>query len=304
METQKLTVLLTTEYAACIERIRAEEDLRKCRSWPELAGITGSAEIVLQSGGILLSGRADGKSVQVHCGYDSVISVTERCDGVLLRLSHKRLLFLPVSGNPQENEALMNGMYLLGDRCQCAFFRNGQLRLRGVSAAERFRFHTRKRKGISIRNSFAIGTVIVLTALFLFVGTVFVRQPFCNRKVDMQETISVNGLYIDLKPYYRRSALNDIDLNFRHEVYTIDGSCTDHSLLEALQQIPMGTKMSLLLHPISRSVLQIEAEGEQYLAFSAAQEKLWRESLFFGVLGVFMYAGSGYLIWLLVRKKI
>jgi hypothetical protein len=98
--------------------------------------------------------------------------------------------------------------------------------------------------------------------------------------------------------------LNDIDLNFRHEVYTIDGSCTDHSLLEALQQIPMGTKMSLLLHPISRSVLQIEAEGEQYLAFSAAQEKLWRESLFFGVLGVFMYAGSGYLIWLLVRKKI
>ena len=233
-----------------------------------------------------------------------MISVTERCDGVLLRLSHKRLLFLPVSGNPQENEALMNGMYLLGDRCQCAFFRNGQLRLRGVSAAERFRFHTRKRRGISLRNSFAIGTVIALTALFLFVGTVFVRQPFCNRKVDMQETISVNGLYIDLKPYYRRSALNDIDLNFRHEVYTIDGSCTDHSLLEALQQIPMGTKMSLLLHPISRSVLQIEAEGEQYLAFSAAQEKLWRESLFFGVLGVFMYAGSGYLIWLLVRKKI
>ena len=304
MEAVKLTVLLTKEYTASVVRVRATEDLRKCRSWPELAGITGSADIILQDDGILLSGVADGKPVQDFCGYGGVSAVTERRDGVLLRLSHKRLLFLPASDYAQDNEALINAMLLLGERCQCAFFRNGQLRLRGVSAAERFRFHTRKRKGISLRNSFAIGTVIVLTALFLFVGTVFVRQPFCNRKVDMQETISVNGLYIDLKPYYRRSALNDIDLNFRHEVYTIDGSCTDHSLLEALQQIPMGTKMSLLLHPISRSVLQIEAEGEQYLAFSAAQEKLWRESLFFGVLGVFMYAGSGYLIWLLVRKKI
>ena len=301
MEAVKLTVLLTKEYTASVVRVRATEDLRKCRSWPELAGITGSADIILQDDGILLSGVADGKPVQIHCGYDSVISVTERCDGVLLRLSHKRLLFLPVSGNPQENEALMNGMYLLSDCCQCAFFRNGQLRLRGVSAGKRLQFYMRKRKGVSLDAKII---VIMLTVLFLFTGTVFVQQPISNHKVEIQEATSVSGVYIDLRPYYSKSALNDIDLHFAYETYTIDGSCTDYSLLEALQQIPMGTKMSLLLHPISRSVLQIEAEGEQYLAFSAAQEKLWRESLFFGVLGVFIYAVSGYLIWLLVRKKI
>jgi hypothetical protein len=75
-------------------------------------------------------------------------------------------------------------------------------------------------------------------------------------------------------------------------------------LLEKLQKIPVATEMSLLLHPVSGSVLQIEADGEMYLEFADTQVKLWREALFFGFLGLFMYAGSAYLIVTLVKKKI
>jgi hypothetical protein len=159
----------------------------------------------------------------------------------------------------------------------------------------------RKRKGVSLDAKII---VIMLTVLFLFTGTVFVQQPISNHKVEIQEATSVSGVYIDLRPYYRKSALNDIDLHFAYETYTIDGSCTSIPLLEKLQKIPVATEMSLLLHPVSGSVLQIEADGEMYLEFADTQVKLWREALFFGFLGLFMYAGSAYLIVTLVKKKI
>lgn len=301
----KLTIQLTEEYRERVNKAKAAEDLRKCRSWIDLLGANDDvAEVEINRNCIILKCNTHKGTAQESCTYDSVLALTEMKDGILLRLSHKRILFLPITDHPQDNERVMNAMMLMSEQCRYVF-RTARLRLPGVSFKSRLRYHTRPRQGYYTGDSFTKGALIALICVSLFIGTVFTTQPFRNRKIEMNQAVAVSGIFEQADPAYGRGSLKYIDLEFRNtEEQTIDGCCVKQELGEKLEQIPVGTQMRLLVHPESDRVLQLEADGEILLDFHYAQEQLWKEAIGFMWLGLVMYAASAYLIVGMARKKL
>lgn len=305
MENIHLTIWLTPGYRQCIEEIRDDPVLRKCRSWTDLVKITdGKAEVELTRDCIILKYHSPKGEARESCTYGGVLAVTERRDGILLRLSHKRLLFLPVSDDVRENERLIGAMVHLGGHCQY-LFREGRMRLPGVGLGQKLRYHTRPRQGYDMRNPGVRGAIIVLICLTLFIATMFVKMPLEGRKIDVEEAVEFSGRYDASDPFNSRRSLRYIDIRFLDgQEYTVDGVCAGDGLQDKLEAIPRGTQMDLLLHPDSGTVLQIEAEGETLLAFDFAMQQTWRAAVVFAVMGVFLYLADIYLAVAMIRKKL
>lgn len=300
-----LTICLTPEYRQRIEKIREDPVLRKCRSWTDLVQTSdGKAQIELTRDRIILKYRGSRGEAQESCTYDGVLALTERRDGILLRLSHKRLLFLPVTKDPGDNERLMRAMLHLCEHCRY-IFREGRLRLPGVSLGQKLDYHTRPRQGHYMGNAGIHGAAIALICLTLFIATMFVRMPLENRRIGVREAVEFSGRYDCCEPFNSRRSLRYIDIQFLDgQEHTVDGVCSGHGLADRLEALPRGTQMELLLHPDSGAVLQIEAEGEILLEFDFALDQLWREAVLFAVLGLAMYAGDAFLLVSVIRKKL
>ena len=132
MDAVKLPVWLTEEYRQQINEIRDREDLHKCRSVFDLLGAAEEkGEVEINRNCIIIRCNTRKGEAVDSCSYDGVLAVTEMRDGILLRLSHKRLLWLPVSHDGQENKRLMEVMQWLSVHCKY-HFRTARLRLRGV----------------------------------------------------------------------------------------------------------------------------------------------------------------------------
>ena len=304
MDTVKLTIPLTEEYRKRIDEVRLSEELRKCRSWADLLAASAErAEVEINRNGVILRCNTPKGVVEDNCSYDGVLAVIEMRDGVLLRLSHKRLLWLPVSEEPRKNELLMNAMMLLCGQCKC-LFRTSRLKLKGVDIKKRIVFRFRSRQGYDTGNTFEKGAIIALICLFLFTAIGFVSEPFQYQKIEKQNAIMLSAVLDRTVSVYRRSSTSYVNLQFRDaEVQSVDGCCLGYGLQEKLESIPSGTQMQLLIHPNSGDVLQIEVAGETLLDFGYAQDQLWGEACFFAGLGVFMFACAFGLIYVLICKK-
>lgn len=304
MDAVKLTISLTEEYRKRIDEVRLSEDLRKCRAWTDLlAPAAESAEVELNGNYVLLKCNTLKGAVQDSCTYDGVLAVTEMKDGILLRLSHKRLLWLPVSEDGSENELLMNAMMLLCEHCKC-LFRASRLKLKGVDIKQRIVFRFRSRQGYDTSNTFEKGAIIALICLCLFTAIGLGSQPFQHQKIERQNAIMLSAVLDRTNPVYGRGSTSYLNLEFRDaEVQYVDGCCLGYGLQEKLENLPSGTQMQLLIHPDSGAVLQIEVAGETLLGFGYAQDQLWGEALFFAGLGVFMFVCAVFLIYILIRKK-
>ena len=307
MDVVKLTIRLTAEYREQVSEAQEIEALRKCRSWVDLLEPTDK-NIAVELNGTCIILRCNTRNGlrQESCTYGGVLAVTEMKDGILLRLSHKRLLWLPVSDEPQENERLMDAVILLCTYCKY-HFRIAKLRLKKVGIAKRILFCVKTRRGLytgSLDAKIAIGLFICLA---FFVGTVFVSQVFQNQRIQRQDATVLNAEFIEADPSYGRNmiSIRYIDLLFKNaEEQTVDGCCLGYGLKEKLESLPSGTEMQLLTHPKSGNVLEIQVGNNTLLEFEFAQERLWNESLVFMALGVFMYAVSvGLLVKMFWKKR-
>ena len=304
MDAVKLPVWLTEEYRQQINEFRDREDLRKCRSVFDLLGAAEEkGEVEINRNCIIIRCNTRKGEAVDSCTYDGVLAVTEMRDGILLRLSHKRLLWLPVSHDVQENERLMEAMQWLSVHCKY-HFRTARLRLRGVGLGKRIAFCFRPRQGYDMGRGVINGAIAAFICLVLFVGTVFFFFFFRNHKIPQQDAVRFSGVLTRVDTFYRRSGISCADLVFKNdEEKTVDGCCLGYGLAEKLERLPAGTQMDLLIHPDSEYILQIEAEGLTLLDFDNAQNRLWNESLFFAGLGVLMYAVGVYMIYMFIRKK-
>lgn len=304
MDAVRLTIRLTEEYRERINKARASEDLRKCRSWIDLLDpAVERAEVEINGDCVSLRCNTQKGAVQDSCTYDGVLAVIEMKDGVLLRLSHKRLLWLPVSEDVRENELLMNAMMLLCNHCR-SVFRTARLKLKGIGVTKKIAFRFRPRQGYYTGHAFVRGSTIAFICLLLFAATVFVSQLFQNQKIDEQNAIMLSAVFDSADPVYGKISTICIDLQFRDaEEQTVDGCCLGYGLEEKLENIPSGTQMQLLIHPDSGNVLQVKVAGETLLDFDYAQDQLWCESLLFAGFGVFMLVCAVFLIYALIRKK-
>jgi hypothetical protein len=304
MDAVKLTLWVGEEYRRQINEIREREDLRKCRSVFDLLGAADEkGEVEINRNCIIVRCNTRKGEAVDSCTYDGVLAVTEMRGGILLRLSHKRLLWLPVSGDGQENERLMEAMQWLSVHCKY-HFRTARLKLRGVDLGKRIAFRFRPRQGYDMGRGVINGAIAAFICLVLFAGTVFCGEPFRNHKIPQQDAVRYSAVFQQADITRRRSSISYADLVFQNgEEKTVDGCCLGHGLAEKLERLPAGTRMDLLIHPDSETILQIEAEGLTLLDFDYAQSQLWHESLFFAGLGVLMYAVGAYMIYMFIRKK-
>jgi hypothetical protein len=300
-----LTIRLTEEYRERVNKARESEALRKCRSWVDLLEPTDeNIEVELNDVCIILKCNTGKGLRQDSCTYDGVLAVTEMQDGILLRLSHKRLLWLPTSRDAQNNNALMDAMMLLGIHCKY-HFRTARLKLKGVGIVRKIAFHTRIRQGLYTGDFYVKVAITVFLCLVFFVATVFVSQVFRNQKIQRQEAITFCAEFEKADPAFGKSTVKYIDLEFKNaEEQTIDGCCLGHGLQEKLERLPSGTQMQLLIHPDSGNVLQIQVADEILLDFDFAQERIWNEALCFMGLGILMYAIGIFLTVGAIRKKL
>ncbi len=298
-----LTIRITEEYRQQFGKARDSEDLRKCRLWTDVLGASEQAEVEIKDDCIVLRCNTSKGVVQDSCTYDGVLAVTEMREGILLRISHKRLLWLPVSGDGQENRLLVDAVMQLSTHCKY-LFRTGHLRLKGIGFAKRIAFRFRPRKGYYTGEKGVAIAKIVFICLVLFAGAEFVTQPFEHRKIERQEAIALIAEFDSAHSVYIKHSTQYMNLQFRDaEEQTVEGCCLGYNLEEELKQLPSGTQMQLLIHPDSGSVLQIVAEEELLLEFDYAQKQLWNEAVAFLLLGLFMLAGGVGLAVAMILKK-
>lgn len=304
MNDLELTIRLTNEYDACFERARTLTDLRKCRCWFDRKNvINNEVAVSLTLHGIIICYRTAKEQIQETCTYDSILSVTEMHDGIILRLSHKRLLFLQAANNRKDTELLMQAMVMLGEHCKY-LFRKSYLYIGKASLFEQIKFRMRPKQGYYDGMGYLKTLWIALICITAFIATVFVLEPVNNRIIPESEAIRVQAIYSGCDPAYRRGHVKYINLLFEdYEELTVDSSCSSSNLAHQLDNIPAGTQFHILVHPKSEYVLQIDIDGELLLEFNNAQNKIWNESIIFAVIGLFLYIGDLGLLIGLIRKK-
>ena len=305
MEQEKVTLSIRVNeaYRQSLDRIKSVEGQRKCRSWIDLMEpVDGMAEVELTPKGILLRCKGKKGMLQESCTYDGVLGVTEWQEGIFLRLSHKRVLLIPVTDCPSHNRSVAQAMTILNGQCKYCFKRSN-LSLKGLSPAERVGFRLRPRQGYSLSARGAKGYVIALIVCALLIGTVFVTEPLRHRKMEQADALTASGRVATVRIFYRRGHVQDGYLDLADgESYHISSVCLNKSLAQQLAGLK-GRQVQLLIHPKSGDVLQIEWEGEVLLEFHRAMERQWNNALGFTFLGVFMYTAGGYLIYELLFKE-
>ena len=198
----------------------------------------------------------------------------------------------------------MQAVVMLGEHCKY-LFKKAALRINKAGLLLQIQFRLRPNQGYAYNAGFFGGVSIIFICLTLFIATVFTFQPISNRKIHQSEAISLVATYSGCDPSYRRGHIKYIDLEFiDHKELTVATSCSSLSLFEQLDKIPAGTPVHLLVHPKSENVLQLEVNGDILLEFHNAQDRIWNEALFFGALGLFMYAAAIGLSVTMIRKKL
>lgn len=304
MNDLELKIKLSNEYDICFERARVLTNLRKCHCWFDRKSVANDeVTITLTLQDILLDYCTSKGRIQESCTYDSVLSVTEMHDGVLVRLSHKRLLFLPAANDRKNTQLLMQAVAMLGKRCKY-IYKQSNLRINEPGVIEQINFRLRPKQGHYVGATYEKGALILLICMAVLIATIFVLQPVNNRIVPESEAVALAVTFSGCDPSYRRGQIKYIDLVFEdYEELTVDGCCSNSDLVERLAAVPAGTQIHLLLHPQSKNVLQINVNNEILLEFVDAQNRIWREAIAFAVLGLLLYVAAAGLLVGMIRKK-
>ena len=305
MNELEFTIGLSNEYDACFKRARTMTDLRKCRCWFDRSTvIDNKVAVELTLNGIVIRYHTSKGQVQESCTYDGILSVIEMYEGIMLRLSHKRLLFLQAANNRKDTELLMQAAVILGEHCRY-IFRKSHLRIGKAGLFAQIKFRLRPNQGYYDGSGYMNGTLILLICVTIFISTVFVFQPVNNKIIPESDAISLVVTYSGCDPAYRRGYVKYIDLHFDdYEALTVDGCCSNTDLVEQLNNIPAGTQMHLLVHPKSENILQLDVNSKILLEFHDAQNRIWREAVAFAVMGLFMYVVAIGLSIGMIRKKL
>ncbi len=289
---------LSEEYDTLFAQAREQTNLRKCRCWFDRSAAIGDIRVEVTDRDIGIRYETKKGTVEDRCVYSAVSALTELKRGIVVRLSHGRMLFLPAGGD----RAYMLELMRATDRMEqhVAYrFQDCPMDLTGVSFWRRMVFRLRERRGMAFSLHRVTGSfryfIIAIVCVGLLLGTLFVTQPIRNRRIEIGEAAQVHGELSDVKGIHGRHGLSSIRLTLA------DGSTqTVHEcnsiLLDELEELPSKTRLTLWVHPGSAGVLQIEARGELLLEFEQAMNAAWTESLLFAGLGVLMYVGCGY-IW-------
>ena len=148
--------------------------------------------------------------------------------------------------------------------------------------------------------------IFLLIAGFLL-GNVFVfGVSYWSAPIEQKDALQIEANFMSYEERFgKRHHSKGIDVFFSdYEQLSIDGSCVDNSIREDLESLPENTKVQLIVHPNSNTIMDMRIENRVILSFHEVQRKLSLEKDSFLSLGLLCYLGAGCgLISLLNRKR-
>ncbi|MBQ7161777.1 MAG: hypothetical protein IJR90_08730 [Clostridia bacterium] len=166
------------------------------------------------------------------------------------------------------------------------------------------------------RSGFGGSGITKSNAVFLLIigvvlGTVFTfGMKYWNMDVSEDETVKLTGTY---QSYHIRSGaeglvweksgkeitvcFSDIENKF------VDSSCNTDALREKLSSITPGTKVDMLIHPNSPTIMELSVDGDVILSFEEVRKALKGSTTGFMLLGLLLYAEGAYAGYLLLTEK-
>ncbi len=299
---------LSEEYDALFAQAREQTNLRKCRCWFDRNTAIGDIRVEVTDHDIGIRYETKKGTVTDRCVYSAVSSLTELRRGIVVRLSHGRMLFLPAGGDRDYMLALMKATERIERHCRYRF-QDRAMVLPGVGILSRLNFRLRPSRGmvfsVSGIDSVSKWSIVSLMCLSLFIGTVFVTEPVRNQRITPEQAESVTAVYDWAEHHYRRGSTQSVTLHFQdHPGLTVD--YRPAVLWDVLKHVEPGTTLELLVHPDDAGVLEVVADGKVLLDFEGTMKVAWTDSVMFAGLGVFMYvcAGSiGYEVFFKEKRK-
>lgn len=150
-------------------------------------------------------------------------------------------------------------------------------------------------------------SAVCLLIIGLLMGTVFVfGTSYWNKPIEEHEAIQVEANFTSYNEIHGRRRLKEVSVRFSdHEQLYIDGLCADEKVLEELEKLPENTKVRLVVHPNSNTIMSMKVKNNEILNFENVQHHLYLEKVGFFYIGLFMYIGAacGLLRLLQLQKK-
>ena len=159
------------------------------------------------------------------------------------------------------------------------------------------------------RKKMTLEQAILFLIVGLILGTVFTfGQQYWKAPIEREEAISVEAEYSYHKTTsFRRADSHAVNIYCTDgEIYDIDAHCVTYDILDYLDTLQKGTKLDMLIHPNSDTILSLDVNGENILDFDEVIDDLNSANIGFLCLGIFMYllafCGAVRLIVIAVRK--
>ena len=146
-------------------------------------------------------------------------------------------------------------------------------------------------KKVKKNESLSLNQSIVLLVIGVFLGCIFTfGMQHWNQEVSKDNCTIVETQFMDYRITKNRSANREVVLTCSDsERYFIDGVLINIELKNNLSQLKTNDEITLLIHPISNSVVEFSAGDVTLINFYEAINKLGNEATSFLYLGVFMY---------------
>ena len=300
-----LRLPLSEEYDALYAEAREQTNLRKCRCWFDRSAAIGDIRVEITSSDIGIRYETKKGVVDERCSYSAVSSLTEVHRGIVVRLSHGRMLFLPAGGSRAYMRELIRATERMEQHIRYRF-QDRPMVLPGVGILARLQFRLRPDRGFyfpfSRVHSWEKWSTAALLCFVLFIATVFATMPMRNQVITLEQAQAVTAVYESAERHRSRSSTESVTLHFQdHEDLTV--SHRPAVLWDALEQVEPGTVMELLVHPGDAGVLELVADGEVLLDFEGTMEAARRNAVLFAGMGCFLYICVGYIGYEFFLKK-
>lgn len=156
------------------------------------------------------------------------------------------------------------------------------------------------------KKSMAKGDAWFLLIAGLIMGTVFTfGMQYWNAPISQEEAICTTAVYTSYTEQLKRGHVKEMIVRFEdHEELYIDGVCINEELRDRIHNLEPGTELSLIVHPNSNTIMELQIGNSVLLEFQNSYEKMASEATGFVGLGLFCYVLSACgLISLLFKKK-
>ncbi len=158
------------------------------------------------------------------------------------------------------------------------------------------------------RKKMTLEQAILFLIVGVILGSVFTfGQQYLKAPINRDSAICVQTEYSYHTQRLIRPDSHAVSIHCSNgEIYSIDAHCVTYDILDYLDTLEKGTKLNMLIHPNSDTILSLEVNGESILDFDEVQDDLNYANIGFLCLGIFMYifavCGAVRLIVITVRK--